>query len=94
MKNFLTTVTSIILGVFFFVIVPGIGGYIDTHYTKEDCEIVEITDDYAVAVDKFGDEWSWFIEGTDLEVGDLVDLKMYNAHTEYNIYDDEVVSVN
>lgn len=94
MKNILTTVASIILGVFFFVVVPGIGGYIDTHYTKEDCEIVEVTEDYVVAVDAYDDEWSWWVDGTDLEVGDVVDLKMYNAHTEYNIYDDEVVSVN
>ena len=94
MKNILLTVASIILGVFFFVIIPGVGGYIDTHYTKEDCEIVEITEDYVVAVDKYGDEWSWYIEETDLEVGDLVDLKMYNSHTNYDVYDDEVVGVN
>lgn len=94
MKNILLTVASIILGVFFFIIVPGIGGYIDTHYTKENCEIVEITKDYAVAVDAYGDEWSWYIEETDLKVGDVVNLKMYNSHTEYDIYDDEVVSID
>ena len=94
MKNILTTVASIILGVFFFVVVPGIGDYIDTHYTRKNCEIVEITENYVVAVDVYGHEWSWHIEETDLEVGDVVDLKMYNAHTEYDIYDDEVVSVN
>lgn len=94
MKNILVTVASIILGVFFFVVVPGIGGYIETHYTKEDCTIVEVAEDYVVAVDTYGDEWSWWIDGTYLEVGDVVDLKMYNSHTEYDIYDDDVVSVN
>lgn len=94
MKNILTTVASIILGVFLFVVVPGIGGYIDTHYTKEDCTIVEVTEDYVVAVDTYGDEWSWWIDGTDLKVGDTVDLKMYNGHTDYDVYDDEVVGVN
>ena len=94
MKNILTTVASIILGVFFFIVVPGIGGYIDTHYTKEDCEIVEITDEFIVAVDVYGDEWEWSNDGTEFELGDLVGLKMYNNHTEYNIYDDEIVSVN
>ena len=94
MKNILVTVASIILGVFFFVVVPGIGGYIDTHYTKEDCTIVEVAEDYVVAVDTYGDEWSWWIDGTDLEVGDTVDLKMYNGHTNYDTSDDEVVSVN
>ena len=94
MKNILLTIASVILGVFLFIVLPGIGGYIDSHYTRKDCEIVEITDDYAVAVDKYGDKWSWSIEETDLKVGDLVNLKMYNKHTEYNIYDDEVVGVN
>ena len=94
MKNILTTVTGIILGTFLFVIMPGIGGYIETHYTKEDCTIVEVAEDYVVAVDTYGNEWSWWVDGTDLEVGDVVDLKMYNSHTDYNIYDDEVVSVN
>lgn len=94
MKNILLTVASIIAGVIFFVIAPSLGDYIDTHYTREDCTIVEITEDYAVAVDKYGDEWSWYIEETNLEVGNLVDLKMYNNHTEYDIYDDEVVSVD
>lgn len=93
MRNFLETIASIILGILLFVIMPGIAGYVECHYTKENCTIVEITSDYAVAVDTYGDEWSWWIEETDLEVGDLVDLKMYNNHTEYNIHDDEVVSV-
>ena len=94
MKNILMTVMSAILGTILFIIMPGVGGYIETHYTKEDCTIVEVAEDYVVAVDTYGDEWSWWIEETDLEVGDVVDLKIYNGHTDYNIYDDEVVSVN
>ena len=94
MKNFLETIASIILGTVLFVIMPGIVGYVECHYTKEDCTIIEITEDYAIAVDTYGNEWSWYIDGTDLELGDTVDLKMYNNHTEYDIYDDEVVSVD
>ena len=94
MKNLLQTVTGIILGTLLFVVMPGICDYNETHYTKENCIIVEVTEDYVVAVDAYEDEWSWWIDDTDLEVGDIVDLKMYNSHTDYNIYDDEVVSVN
>lgn len=94
MKNILTTVASVIVGAFLFVIIPGVGGYIETHYTREDCTIVEVTEDYAVAVDTHGNEWSWWVDETDLEVGDVVDLKMYNGHTDSDAYDDEVVSVN
>lgn len=94
MKNILITVASATVGIFLFIILPGIGGYLDSHYIKEDCKIIEIADDFIVAEDKYGDEWSWWVEETDLEVGDVVDLKIYNGHTDYNIYDDEVVSVN
>ncbi len=94
MKNFFTTITGTFLVLFLFVVMPGIGGYIETHYIKKDCTVVEVAEDYVIAVDAYGDEWSWWTDETDLEVGDLVDLKMYNKHTEYNIYDDEVVSVN
>lgn len=94
MKNILITVASATVGIFLFIIFPGIGGYLDSHYIKEDCKIIEIADDFIVAEDKYGDTWSWSTEKTDFKVGDLVDLKMYNKHTHYNIYDDEVVSVN
>lgn len=94
MKNFLTTVTSIILGIFLFIVMPGVGGYIETHYTKEDCTVVEVAGNYVIVVDAYGDEWSWWTDETDLEVGDTVDLKMYNGHTDYDWTDDEVVGVN
>lgn len=94
MKNIFTTVTGTILILFLFVVVPGIGGYIETHYTKEECTIIEVTEDYVVAVDADGDEWSWWTDEIDLEVGDVVDLKMYNGHTDYDWTDDEVVGVN
>lgn len=94
MKNILTKIAGSILVIFLFIVMPGIAGYVESHYTKKDCTIVEITEDYVVAVDVYGDEWSWWIDETDLEVGDVVDLKMYNGHTDFNEYDDEVVGVN
>jgi hypothetical protein len=94
MKNILGTIAGAILVIFLFIIMPGIAGYVECHYTKKDCTIVEVTEDYVVAVDTYGSEWSWWIDGTDLEVGDVVDLKIYNGHTDYDVYDDEVVGVN
>lgn len=94
MKNILLTVASATVGTFLFIILPGIGGYLDSHYIKEDCEIIKIVEEFIVAEDKYGDTWSWSAEETNLQVGDLVNLKMYNKHTHYNIYDDEVVSVD
>lgn len=52
MKNILTTVASATVGIFLFIILPGIGGYIDSYYIKEDCKIIEIAEDFIVAEDK------------------------------------------
>ena len=79
--------------VFLFIIAPGIADHIETHYTKKDCVIVEVTKEYVVAKDTHGDEWSWYIDGTDLTVGDVVDLKIYNGHTDRDWTDDEVIKV-
>lgn len=93
MKNILATIAGAILVIFLFIVMPGIAGYVECHYTKKDCTIVEVTEDYVVAVDAYGSEWSWWIDGTDLEVGDVVDLRIYTHHTDYDTYDDEVVGV-
>lgn len=88
---------EIICGAFLFlvmfIITPGIAGNIETHYTRKDCIVTEITEDYVVAADAFGYEWSWYIDGTDLKIGDTVDLKIFNGCTDNRFDDDEVVEV-
>ena len=56
-------------------------------------KICEVTEEYAVAKDTHGDEWSWYIDDTDLTVGDVVDLKMYNGHTDRDWTDDQVIKI-
>ena len=91
MKN---TVLNALVAIIIIIVMPGICDHVETHYIKTDCTIVEIADNYAVAEEKDGTQWSWYIDNADLQIGDKVDLKMYNSHTDYDWTDDEVVSVN
>ena len=91
--SWLEMIGGVALFLFIFIIVPGIAGHIENHYTRKDCVVTEITEDYVVAVDKFDDEWSWYIDGTDLEIGDSVDLKIFNGCTDNRLDDDEVVKI-
>lgn len=67
-----------------------IGGYIDTHYTRE-ATIVDVVSDEVVVVDEFGDEWSFI--GDDYEINDNVTLVIYNNTTMNTIVDDEIIDI-
>lgn len=67
-----------------------IGGYIDTHYTRE-ATIVDVVSDEVVVVDEFGDEWSFIGDG--YEVNDNVTLVIYNNTTMNTIVDDEIIDI-
>lgn len=86
-------ISGTLLFLVMFIIAPGIAGNIETHYTRKDCTVIEITEDYMIAIDTFGHEWSWYIDGTDLEIGDTVDLKIFNGYTDNIFSDDEVVKI-
>ena len=86
-------ISGVLVAFFLLIVAPGIADHIETHYTKKDCVIIEVTEEYVVAKDTYEDKWSWYIDGTDLVVGDVVDLKMYNGHTDIDWTDDQVVKV-
>ena len=92
-----STILEMILGIviiaIIFVAIPGFVGYMENHYNRENCTIIEINEEYAVAEDKAGYTWSWYIDGTDMKVGDVVTLKMHTAYTDGTISDDEVIGV-
>lgn len=90
MKN---TILSTLVAIIIIIVMPGICDHVETHYIKTDCTIVEITDTYVIAEEKDGTQWSLYIDNTDLQIGDKVNLKMYNSHTDYDWRDDKVVSL-
>ena len=71
--------------------------YVETHYTRKDCVVVEIEQRLVTVVDKAGNEWCYYMDSEDYTdvpcVGTVVDLRMHTSHTDGYIYDDEIVGV-
>ena len=67
--------------------------YVETHYTRKDCVVVETQGQLVYVVDTVGYEWCYEVEGNVPTVGTVVDVYMYTAHTDSYIYDDEIVDV-
>ena len=67
-----------------------IGGYIDTHYTRE-ATVVDVVSDEIVVVDEFGDEWSFIGDG--YKINDNVTLVIHNNTTMNTIADDKIIDI-
>ena len=67
-----------------------IGGYIDTHYTRE-ATVVDVVSDEVVVVDEYGDEWSFIGDG--YKVNDNVTLVIHNNTTMNTIADDKIIDI-
>jgi hypothetical protein len=71
--------------------------YVETHYTRKDCVVVEVEQRLVTIVDKTGNEWCYYMDSEDYtdvpSVGTVVDVYMHTAHTDSYIYDDEIVDV-
>lgn len=73
--------------------VLGLFGAIESTYTIKDCTVTEIENNTITVTDNRNNEWEFFVEDSELVVGDSVDLVMDNNHTDYTIEDDEVKGV-
>ena len=60
------------------------------YYTRKNCEVVKV-DGYMVTVEDNMGRW-WDFEGEGFEVGDTVNVKMWDALTD-SIKDDHIVDV-
>ena len=65
--------------------------YYEHNYTRQDCVVVEASPTGAIFEDRCGFTWYWEEEG--FEVGDVVDLKMYDNCSSAYIDDDEIKKV-
>ena len=68
--------------------------YVESHYTRKDCVVVQTEGQLVHAEDKQGHVWCYEVEDTAPSVGTVVDVHMYTAHTDGYIYDDEIVGVS
>ena len=60
------------------------------YYTRKNCEVVKV-DGYIVSVEDDMGRW-WKFEGEGFEVGDRVDVEMFDSLTD-EIKDDQVVGI-
>ena len=72
--------------------------YVECHYTRKDCVVVEVEQRLVTVEDKQGHQWCYYMDSEDYTdvpcVGTVVDVHMYTAHTDGYIYDDEIVGVS
>ena len=65
----------------------GVFGYIDTHYTRKNCEVIKIDGAMVTAEDCQGNLYSFY--ANNLELKDKINLEMFNNGTS-TIEDDRV----
>ena len=72
-------------------------GYVEHHYTRKDCVVVEVEQRLVTVEDKAGHQWCYYMDSEDYtdvpSVGTVVDLHMYTNLTDGYIYDDEITKV-
>lgn len=90
MNKVLSTIRDVAIVVIVFVLLPGICGNLETHYTRE-ATVICVNEDEVIVNDKTGNEWAFY--GTGYTEGDTVKMKMFTNYTDSNIYDDEIVNV-
>lgn len=94
-------VTDTMIGILVVVIMVGMMcacSYVESHYTRKGCVVVEVEQRLVTVVDKTGNEWCYYMDSEDYtdvpSVGTVVDLHMYTNNTDSYIYDDEIVRVS
>lgn len=60
------------------------------YYVRKDCEVVKV-DGYTVSVEDNMGRW-WKFEGEGFEIGDIVDVEMFDNLTD-GIKDDQIIDV-
>lgn len=92
-ERFIYSLMSGLIIIFLLIIMACITDYIETHYTREECEVVNIENNTIWVVDKTDNLWMFDVEDNLFEVGDIVDLQMHTNHTDSNIFDDIILKV-
>lgn len=89
-KKIITWIRDFAIIMLILVILPGIVGNIENHYTRE-AQVIAIKGQTVVVVDKTDKVWEF--EGEGFIEGDVVKMKMFTNCTNSNVYDDEIIKV-
>lgn len=93
MRRMMKDVVTMLLVAGVFTGMLGVCGYVETHYTREECVVTYIDGDYVEVEDRSGYVWSYEVEDNAPSIGTLVDVHMHTNWTDSNIYDDMVLDV-
>lgn len=88
--NAITNVVARGIIIICFVILPGIAGWFDTHYTIN-CEIDNVDGEVITVIDQTGNLWDFCGDG--FHKGDRVKVTFFNNTTDSTRYDDEIIKV-
>lgn len=94
-------VTDVVVGMLIVVVMIGMMcacSYVESHYTRKDCVVVEVEQRLVTVEDQAGHQWCYYMDSEDYVdvpcVGTVVDLHMFTNLTDGYIYDDEIVRVS
>lgn len=90
MKKVLKKIARYLVVIILLVVLPGIVGWSETHYTRDGI-ITEVEGTKIIVCDITDNEWVF--EGEGFAKGDLVTMTMFDNGTHSNIYDDEIDDV-
>lgn len=88
--NAITNVITCGIIIICFIILPGIAGWFDTHYTMN-CEVDNVDGEVITVIDQTGNLWDFC--GDDFHRGDRVKVTFFNNTTDSTRYDDEIIKV-
>lgn len=75
------------------ILVFAITCYIEHNYTRDNCKVMNINDNIITVEDVCGLAWKCETANTELQVGDIVTLKMHDNNTGNYVYDDIVKDI-
>ena len=90
MRKYNEIIVGVVMFLLMFVVLPGLVGNYEHHYTR-DAEVIEVDDDLIVVEDNCGYLWEFY--GNGYEVGQQVKMKMFTNYTHDTIFDDEIEKV-
>lgn len=90
MRKTVDKIVTFVIALVAFCGVLVFSAYIETHYNRE-CVVVNVSNDVITLKDECG--YLWEYQGTGCKAGDKVIAKMYNNHTDSNVFDDVITDV-
>lgn len=90
MKEMLKNIAGLILIFILIIVLPGLAGYIETHY-KEDVKVISTEENIVIVEKNNGESYAFY--GTDYHKDDVIKVMFFTNYTDNTCKDDEIVKV-